>query len=176
MRGALAGAPSSPPRIALQIDRGGDNAGARTFYDAVLARQVPFELIALSYYPWWHGDLDALSANLNDLAQRYGKDLVVIETAYPWTLANADAEPDFVSSAGQLLSGYPATPSGQAAFLREVNRLVAAVPGGRGRGVYWWAPDWLPAAGMSETNPWDNQTLFDTAGRPLPAMAALGSR
>ncbi|HYY78533.1 MAG TPA: glycosyl hydrolase 53 family protein, partial [Actinomycetes bacterium] len=42
-----------------------------------------------SYYPFWHGPLEALRQNLDDLATRYGKDIVVAEAAYPWTLADA---------------------------------------------------------------------------------------
>src|SRR6266851_3074247 len=79
-------------RIMVHIDRGGDNAGSRYFYDSILEQGVDFDVIGLSYYPWWHGPLSALQANLNDLAPRYNKDIVIVEAAYPWTLTNGDGE------------------------------------------------------------------------------------
>ena len=60
-------------QIMIHIDRGGDNAESRKFYDRFEALGVEFDIIGLSYYPWWHGTLDALRDNLHDLAERYGK-------------------------------------------------------------------------------------------------------
>ena len=46
---------------------------------------VTFDIIGESYYPWWHGDLNALSNCLNNAAQHYNKPVIVAETAFPWT-------------------------------------------------------------------------------------------
>ena len=70
-----------------------------------------------------HG-LDALAANLRDLYERYGRPVLVAETAYPWTLDWADATHNPVGRADQLLPGLPATPAGQAAFAHK--RVAAA--------------------------------------------------
>jgi len=40
---------------------------------------VKFDVIGLSYYPKYHGTLKDLESNLNDLAKRYGKPVVVVE-------------------------------------------------------------------------------------------------
>ena len=74
----------------VHIDCGGDNGGSRYFYDNITGRGVDFDLIGLSYYPFWHGPLAKLSSNLNDLSMRYGKGVMVVETSYPWTLPAAD--------------------------------------------------------------------------------------
>ena len=42
-------------KIMIHVDRGGDNTGARWFYDGMIAQNVEFDIIGLSYYPWWHG-------------------------------------------------------------------------------------------------------------------------
>ncbi len=166
--------PTGPrPAVMIHIDRGGDNAGARRFLDNLVARRVGFDLIGLSYYPWWHGGLQALADNLTDLAARYGKGVAVVETAYPWTLAWFDATHNQVGMPTQLLPEFPATPAGQAAFAAAVLAIVRAVPDGLGAGVFWWEPAWIAAPAYG--SPWENLTLFADDGSPLPALDALGA-
>jgi arabinogalactan endo-1,4-beta-galactosidase len=165
-----AGAPS----IMIHIDRGGDNGGSRYFYDHIRAHGVLFDVIGLSYYPFWHGSLAALRGNLNDLANRYGKDLVVVETSYPWTLNNGDGLGNFITTPSQLPDGsrFPATQAGQAAYFEELRDILAAVPNGRGAGFFSWEPGWLPGVGWTpgEGNPNDNLTMFDWSGNALPSL------
>ncbi|HEY2722006.1 MAG TPA: beta-galactosidase GalA [Chitinophagaceae bacterium] len=65
--------------IMLHIALGGQNDEARFFLDNMIVRGVPFDVIGLSYYPRWHGTLEDLRYNLNDLAKRYNKDVIVVE-------------------------------------------------------------------------------------------------
>lgn len=161
------------PQVMIHIDRGGDNAGARRFLDRLALRNVPFDVIGLSYYPWWHGSPADLAANLGDLATRYGKDIIVVETAYPWTLGWRDSTHNIIGLPSQLLPGYPASPEGQRAFLEAMLDIVRAVPDGRGIGVFWWGADWIPAPGFGSS--WENLALFDGEGRALPALSAFGA-
>ncbi|MET7401208.1 glycosyl hydrolase 53 family protein [Dactylosporangium sp. NPDC005572] len=175
---ALSGARAANPRghrmlTMVHIDRGGDNGGSRWFYDRV---GVAFDVIGLSYYPFWHGPLPALSANLTDLATRYGRPLVVTETSYPWTMGNGDGLANLLTDPAALPDGaaYPPTPAGQAAYFRELRRILSAVPSGLGAGFFAWEPGWLPGVGWTpgEGNPNDNLTLFDWSGTALPALTA----
>ncbi|MEN3304618.1 MAG: arabinogalactan endo,4-beta-galactosidase [Micromonosporaceae bacterium] len=166
-----------PARVMVHIDRGGDNGGSVWFYDHVLAAGVvDFDVIGLSYYPFWHGSFAALQANLNDLAPRYGRDLVVVETAYPWTLGNGDQLANFIDSVDQLPDGaaYPATPQGQAGYFGALRQILAQVPGGRGAGFFTWEPEWIPGVGWEPGagNPNDNLTQFDWQGNALPSVDA----
>jgi beta-galactosidase len=65
--------------IMLHIALGGQNDESVFFIDQMLARKVHFDVIGLSYYPKWHGTLDDLRDNMNDLLRRYNKDLIVVE-------------------------------------------------------------------------------------------------
>ncbi len=132
---------------------------------------VPFDAIGVSYYPWWHGGLEGLRTNLDGLATRYHKRIWILETSYPWTLEGADAVPDFVTEATtpKLLPEYPATPAGQAAFMRRVEEVVRSIPQGRGAGVMVWEPAMVPVTG-GPSSPVENLTLFDFQGRALPAL------
>ena len=63
----------------LHVALGGQNHESVFFIDNMIKRNVHFDVIGLSYYPKWHGTLDDLRDNLNDLAGRYGKDMIVVE-------------------------------------------------------------------------------------------------
>jgi len=155
-------------RIMLHIDRGGDNKGARWFFDSILAQGIEFDVIGLSFYPWWHGTLDAVRANVNDLAGRYGKDILIAETAYPWTFEWHDFRNNIVSDPDDLLPGYPASVEGQADFLRSLICIVRNIPGGRGLGVLYWAPEYISVDPIGSS--WENNTLFDFEGNALASM------
>ena len=158
------------PRIVIHSATGGDNAASRWFYDGVVAHGVDFDVIGLSHYPWWHGSLEDLEANLADLAATYGKEIQIVETAYPWTLGWNDDTHNFVGLPEQLLPGYDATPEGQLAFLRDLLAIVEAVPYGLGTGVYYWEPDFIVVPG-GPGNPYENLALFDFGNDGLPGIA-----
>jgi beta-galactosidase len=63
----------------LHVALGGQNHESVNFIDNMIARGVLFDVIGESYYPKWHGTLDDLRDNLNDLVSRYNKDVIVVE-------------------------------------------------------------------------------------------------
>ncbi len=65
--------------IMLHIALGGQNDESKFIIDNMLARDVHFDVIGESYYPKWHGTLDDLRDNLNDLVNHYNKDIIVVE-------------------------------------------------------------------------------------------------
>lgn len=157
--------------IMLHIDRGGDNAGARWFFDKMNSYQVPFDYIGLSFYPWWHGTLTQLTQNLNDLAIRYGKNIIVVETAYPWTLQAYDNVTNIVGSTSQLHDGYPSTIDGQFNFLSDIIQVIKNVPNYKGKGIFYWAPEYISVQPIG--SPWENLALFDFQGEVLNSIAAF---
>lgn len=159
--------------VMIHIDRGGDNPSSVKFYDRFAELGVPFDTIGLSFYPWWHGTLDELRANLSDLAQRYGKDIVVVETAYPWTIEAKDGLHFIVEQSDQTLPQYPASVEGQAGYLRDLIQAIQETPDGKGIGLYYWEPCWIPSKeewSVGHPNNWANLTLFDFEGRKLPSL------
>jgi arabinogalactan endo-1,4-beta-galactosidase len=173
----------STPRakIVLHLAEGGDNGGHRWWFDNAVARGVPFDVIAVSHYTYWHGPLGYLQANLLDLSGRYGKPLLVAETAYGFTTAEQDHEKNIFTAELAATAGWPATPRGQAEALRDLFHTVAAVPGALG--VVYWEPTWtaVEGAGWDPADPtsgdgWENQALFDYQGRALPAIDVFNRR
>ena len=70
------------------------------------------------------GTLADLQNNLSDIAVRYNKDIIVVETAYPFTSDENDGLKNII--AFQITRGYPATPEGQTRMLADVMNIVRA--------------------------------------------------
>jgi arabinogalactan endo-1,4-beta-galactosidase len=165
--------PGDTIKTLIHIDRGGDNSGSQWFFDHLSAQNVEFDIIGLSYYPWWQGTLVDLELNLHDLAQRYGKEIIIVETAYPWTLDWNDNTHNIVGDTSQLHPGYPSTVEGQTNFLHDLFNLVIDIPEGKGLGLFYWAPEWVSTPALG--SPWENVTLFDFSGELLSSISAFDS-
>jgi len=171
---------SPTTKVLLHLTNINNGIGGLTWwFDEVTARSVPFDLIGLSYYGYWHGTLADLQNAVTVLSDRYDRDVIVVETAYPFTLADNPNPPweNVINLPAELVTGYPATPEGQAANFRAVQDVVASAPGGRGLGVVYWEPAWtaVPGAGWDPADPasgnaWENQAVFGYDGRALPAL------
>ncbi len=189
-------APGVP--VMLHLDNGGRNDLYRDWFDRYFAAGgADFDVIGLSYYPFWHGKMEGLARNMNDLARRYGKDMIVTETSMGFTLDDYGAYEDLAPDRRKGMAataersrdiGYPMTAEGQLAFLRDLIGVIRAVPDGRCLGFIWWEPAWIPVPGSGWAteaalrytgeagpggNEWANQALFDYEGRALPALEAL---
>jgi len=162
-------------KVVLHYDNGGHNSGTVCWFDNAQSRGVEWDVIGLSYYPFWHGSLSDLDANIDDVSARYGKDVMAVETAYPWTTQNGDSEPNIYTNTGP--ESFPMSPAGQAQFLNALAGRIKAVPNGRGRGVFYWEPEWIPAEGagwkVGAGSSWDNVTLFDFDGNALSSLDAF---
>gem|GEM_PF-574917 len=165
--------PSDSLRIMIHIDRGGDNGSCQWFYNNLISAGVAFDIIGLSYYPWWHGNLAQLSANLTDLSTRYNKDIIVVETSFPWTLQWNDNVNNIVGDSSQELSGYPATVSGQQAFLADEISIIRQTINNKGIGVFYWEPDWITAPSLGSGG--ENLALFDFQGNALSSFRSFDS-
>ncbi|UOB18639.1 glycoside hydrolase family 53 protein [Abyssalbus ytuae] len=120
-----------------------------------------FDLIGLSYYPIWSEyDLKNLPQAISTLVTTYKKRLMVVETAYPFTMENADSAGNILGT-DAVISGYPATQQGQYDYLVA---LHAAIKSAGGEGLIYWEPAWV-STGCStqwgQGSHWDNATLFD---------------
>jgi arabinogalactan endo-1,4-beta-galactosidase len=166
--------PKKRARIVIHLANGGDNALYRTVFDALIERNVDFDVIGLSYYSYWHGALEQLKSNMNDISERYHKDVVIAEAAYAFTLKDKDGFANLFGDKEQNLGGFKATVQGQATAIRNTMEAVAQVPNRRGLGIFYWEPDWIAVEGAGwktgEGNAWENQALFDFDGEALASM------
>lgn len=159
----------SKAKIMIHINKGGkDNVQGRWFFDHLTARGVKFDLIGLSYYSWWNGQLDVPASNIRDLIACYKKPVIIVETSYPFTLRWNDRTNNVIGQAGQLYPGYEATAQGQKDFFQA---LVRAVKSAGGAGLFYWGGEWMaPQPQDQNGSKWENLALFDFNGKALPAL------
>ncbi|HTT92368.1 MAG TPA: glycosyl hydrolase 53 family protein [Acidimicrobiales bacterium] len=193
LKAGVAGADAGNPPghkllIAIHTDLGGgetpyganDTEKSQYFYSQLESYGVPFNVIALSYYPLYQGSLSGMRATVDNLASRFGKPVVLAETEYSWTLANGDALGNDTWQPSQLVDGYPASPGGQLSFVNDELSILAAVPNGLGAGLFYWEPEWIPGVSWAPDasppgTPDDNETLFDFQGRALPSIGIFAN-
>jgi len=168
-------AEGKPIRVMLHIAQP-ENAEP-WFAAAAAAGVTDFDVIGLSYYRKWSRDSIAqLAATIGRLRSTYGKDVMIVETAYPYTLTGYGDTSNNVLGADSVDKGFPATPKGQRNYMIALTQAVADAGGS---GVVYWAPDWISTKcktrwGSGST--WENATWFDVDHKweALPVIAFLG--
>ncbi len=121
-------------------------------------QNVDYDVFATSYYPYWHGTLANLSEVLNTMAEKFDKEVMVVETSYINTYADGDGHPNTESEGKSLDTDkrdYPINPQGQAMLVRGVANAVASV-GEKGIGISYWEPAWLPVGVVDWQNDKNN--------------------
>ena len=160
---------------------------------------LDYDVFATSYYPYWHGTLENLKAVLSEIAETYGKKVMVAETSYAWTIEDGDFSGNTIGEGGAYEKPYPFSVQGQA---NEVVDVIEAMAEIGGIGVCYWEGAWVPVGGASHAEnaekweacgsgwassfAWeydpndagkyyggcacDNQALFDFTGHALPSL------
>ena len=122
--------------------------------------QVDYDVFATSYYPYWHGTLDNLSAVMTEIADTYGKKVMVVETSYPYTAEDTDFSVNSVGDGGGIVKAYPFTVQGQANCIRDITDTVVNRMK-NGIGVVYWEGCWISVGG----NSWEeNSALWEQYG------------
>ena len=103
---------------------------------------LDYDVLASSYYPYWHGTLDNLAAVLSDIAESYGKKVMVMETSYAFTPEDTDFSGNTIGEGSAVVKDYPYTVQGQANALRDVIDTVATRTK-NGIGVVYWEGAWI---------------------------------
>lgn len=171
-------------KIIIHLDRGGDAKLYKEFFKAMYPLLSSFDIIGLSYYPYWHGTFNDLATNIKFLKETYVEDIMIMETSYAFD--EEERHGPFVVSALKTpqVAGFPPyTMDGQEAYMNALINFVAEY---EVDGLFYWEPAWLPLASdtwatrvgleyINETNKalgneWANQALFDYNGNALPAL------
>ena len=145
--------------------------GVNAFFSQMKSHDIDFDVIGISYYPYWHGkNLSTVSTTLNGLARDFDKPVLIAETAYPFTLDWADMTHNIIGLESQLIPSYPATPQGQLDFMAALREMVSTLD--KGAGFCYWGGDFVAFKGpdSQEGSSWENQALFDFDFHALPAI------
>ncbi|MEG3176568.1 glycosyl hydrolase 53 family protein [Sphingomonas sp. RB3P16] len=163
------------PRVMLHIAQ---PEHVLPWFDAATAAGVrDYDIIGVSYYSKWSTrSIAQLGETIATARKRYAADVMVVETAYPFTEDNADASPNLLG-ADSLVKGYPATPAGQLHYLETLTQQVAD---SGGSGVVYWEPAWVSTRCRTRWGTgsnWENAAWFDyKRHEALPALDFLSRR
>ena len=183
-------------KIILHLEKSGDKVGHDEWYGNMVYHNVDFDVVGLSYYPYWHGTMKALEENIVNLRDKYHKEIWIVEAGYPFTWKPYGAadeksilfvkEEQYKTYTGDPLP-YPLDKKGQADYLRH---LMSLSEGLGVKAICYWEPFWIPSTkvgwarvpGMlyegkepmaEDLNEWANQTLFDYEGEATPGLDAF---
>jgi|tagenome__1003787_1003787.scaffolds.fasta_scaffold20985699_1 arabinogalactan endo-1,4-beta-galactosidase len=150
---------SITPRIMLHIAQ---PENILPWFDAATKAGVQgYDIIGMSYYSKWSKwNLAQLKQTIAEAKRRYGKDVIVVETGYPFTLESADTAKNLLGN-DALIPGYPATPDGQRRYMVDLTQLTVDAGG---IGVVYWEPAWVSTrcgTRWGHGSDWENATWFD---------------
>ncbi len=179
-----------------------DNGGNKEMYENWFREYIKeggkdFDVIGLSYYPLWHGHLSDLRENMNNLTDLYDKDMMVVETSYPYTLEDykeyenlPDSERKGSPVSEKLFQNidYGISEEGQASYTEDFLKTITSLKKDRCLGFVWWEGELIPVPNsswatwegieyMNEKGPlgneWATQCLFDFKGNTLKSLKII---
>lgn len=147
------------------------------FEAATRAGVTDYDLIGISYYRKWSTrSIPQLGETIGRVRKRFGKDALVVETAYPFTNDGADAAPNLLGP-DTLIPFYPATPKGQLSYLIDLTQTVVYHGG---VGVIYWEPAWVSTSCKTRWGTgsnWENAAWFSLdKHEALPAFGFMGRK
>lgn len=136
-------------KVIVHLDEGNNSEKFRWFFDNATANNVKYDVIGLSYYPFWikkdyTETIADLANNLNDMATRYNKEVMVVEVG---------GEYDKVQNTYEMLAA--------------TIKAVKAVPNNKGLGVIYWEPQGEKSWSHYSLSAWQSD------GKPSPALDAF---
>ena len=151
-------------KVIIHIDRGGDAATSLRFFEKVSS--IDYDVIGLSYYPYWHGSLTQLSSTINQLSTKFpNKEIMIMETGFGYNEWSDD-------SASAQYGNYPSTPEGQKKLLSDLVNTLKKY--NHVTGLFYWFPEETKIDWRSTYRIDLNRGLFDKeSGEVLPAFYTL---
>ena len=169
-----------------------------TLLTGLQVKEIDYDIVGLSFYPYWHGTMADLKNAIIHIRDTYGKKVYVAENAYCYTAEDGDGSANSVEGNDDLAEGYSASVQGQA---NEVRDVCAAASEAGAEGIFYWEGTWIPVGPADADNSdlwekygsgwassyasgydpkdagqyyggcsWDNQAMFDFTGHPLASL------
>lgn len=162
-------------RVILHLDGAGEYDKYNWFLGECNARNVQYDIIGASYYPYWtQKTIVEAQAFFDYITAQFNRPVMIMETGYNWNPTRSDGWPGQLENNGPMT--YPSTPEGQRDFLLELLAAIPAVQNGRCIGVLYWDPIMITVPGigweLGGVNVVDNTTLFDFQGNALVSLDA----
>ncbi len=176
-------------KVIIHLERSNDVAVYEELFSKLEQHNVDYDVIGMSYYAYWHGNMNQLFTNVNNCKNKFHKPVMIMELGYGFTLEdyllteNGKNEMKVSKETIEADLPYDISKEGQAAFIEDfLNRCLENDI----EGVIYWEPFWIPGdnicwaseegqayiheEGKPTRNEWSNQCLFDYEGNKLPAF------
>ena len=187
IKGAKEALPNT--KIIIHLEKSNDYLTYEDIFSHLENAHVEYDIIGMSYYPYWHGKIDELFFNINRCRNLFHKNVMVMELGFAFTLEdyvltnNGLSELKVTKENLEAEVEFDITPEGQAEF---ISHFVKKAVDEDIEGVIYWEPLWIPGdnvcwssvegqayiheEGKPTRNEWSNQCLFDYQGNKLPAF------
>ena len=176
-------------KIIIHLERSNDENVYQELFSKLEEYDVNYDVIGMSYYPYWHGTFSQLFSNIEKCRNRFHKNVMICELGYGFTLEdyllteNGQSELKITKENLEADLPFDVSVKGQEAFIEEfLSRSLKADL----EGVIYWEPLWIPGEnicwaskegqayiheeGKPTRNEWSNQCLVDYKGYKLPAF------
>ncbi len=154
-------------KIIIHTERVGQIDVLTNFYEKISELDVDYDIIGLSYYPFWHGGMKQLSDALSVLEKEFSsKNIMIVETGYAlkWQVP--------YQGIIDHTHVWPISDEGQAKFTSDLVATLEKHP--LVNGLFWWWMEYNPYG--TNLSGWYNAPLFDpTTGRASSAFKIVCS-
>ncbi len=134
------------------------------YFDRIKTAEIDYDIIGLSYYPAYHGNLATMEDALKALENKnYGKDIMIVETGYSYEWPLKDTTFDYTTT-------YPYTEEGQRQFTADL--ITKLNNHSSVKGLFWWWPE--DNGNKDVTDKWWNAAIYNhDTGKPYAAFYEL---
>ena len=153
--------------IVIHTERAAQSDVMKSFYKKMKAAGVDYDVIGISYYPTWHGNMATLGNTLSMLESNFSdKSIMIVEVGYNHAYQPSDVDFDYSAT-------YPVSDEGQRKFTAD---LISMLKGhDKVTGLFWW---WMEAneygldwTTKRVTDSWYNASMFNNAtGKATSAL------
>lgn len=141
------------------------------FLNQMQLSEVPYDVVGLSYYPFWHGEQTNLTWMMEYIKDTYNKPTWVVETSYGYTDEAAEWASNQYGSHLENAGGYLTSIQGQTTAISDIISTITSAKENCGQGIFYWEPAWLPMEGTTWATPAGQ--YYNEHGKDAPASFDL---
>lgn len=154
------------PKIVMHLAAGGWTDYSEEWFTNFTKAGGEFDIIGLSYYPFWHGSLQDLSDNMKNLKSVFpDKSVWIVESAYYWTETSDNLE----------TLPFDQSEDGQFAYLEALMNVLRDYD--HDTAIFYWGSHWTQEKlWMNSDVSWEeteNRSLFNKNAQALKGIDAL---
>lgn len=155
-------------KIVIHITSSTDWSTSKNYFNHLIGK-IDFDVIGLSYYPYWDGGFSGLLFCLEQLSRNYQKQIFIVETDYRWQ------QDKYANDSLKNITGFDETPEGQMQYAEYVGKVLTnATDPSRKPAVFWWGTEYVATKNLTKLHGNELRSFFNASGVALPIMENFG--